>query len=120
MSDKVAELNGKMENQKREWTKLCEIAGNQNSSKTFTVEDLSGYSEILLTCGPAVIHQTGRILGSATIPIKLWNACNTDYSNGYFQSTYGSNAYVAGATRLSDTSVKLYANSSTLAGLYVR
>ena len=109
-----------MENQKREWTKLCEIAGNQNSSKTFTVEDLSGYSEILLTCGPAVIHQTGRILGSATIPIKLWNACNTDYSNGYFQSTYGSNAYVAGATRLSDTSVKLYANSSTLAGLYVR
>ena len=116
----VAELNGKMENQKREWTKLCEIAGNQNSSKTFTVEDLSGYSEILLTCGPAVIHQTGRILGSATIPIKLWNACNTDYSNGYFQSTYGSNTYVAGATRLSDTSVKLYANSSTLAGLYVR
>ena len=116
----VAELNGKMENQKREWTKLCEIAGNQNSSKTFTVEDLSGYSEILLTCGPAVIHQTGRILGSTTIPIKLWNACNTDYSNGYFQSTYGSNTYVAGVTRLSDTSVKLYANSSTLAGLYVR
>ena len=109
-----------MENQKREWTKLCEIAGNQNSSKTFTVEDLSDYSEILLTCGPAVIHQTGRILGSATIPIKLWNACNTDYSNGYFQSTYGSNTYVAGVTRLSDTSVKLYANSSTLAGLYVR
>ena len=116
----AAELNGKMENQKREWTKLCEIAGNQNSSKTFTVEDLSGYSEIMLACGPAVIHQTGRILGSTIIPIKLWNACNTDYSNGYFQSTYGSNTYVAGVTRLSDTSVKLYANSSTLAGLYVR
>ena len=109
-----------MENQKRDWTKLCEIAGNQNSSKTFTVEDLSGYSEIMLACGPAVIHQTGRILGSTIIPIKLWNACNTDYSNGYFQSTYGSNTYVAGVTRLSDTSVKLYANSSTLAGLYVR
>lgn len=120
LKKEFAELNGKMENQKREWTKLCEIAGNQNSSKTFTVEDLSGYSEILLTCGPAVIHQTERILGSSTIPIKLWNACNTDYSNGYFQSTYGSNAYVAGVTRLSDTSVKLYANSSTLAGLYVR
>ena len=116
----VAELNGKMENQKREWTKLCEIAGNQNSSKTFTVEDLSGYSEIMLACGPAVIHQTGRILGSTIIPIKLWNACNADYSNGYFQSTYGSNTYVAGVTRLSNTSVKLYANSSTLAGLYVR
>ncbi|RHP05610.1 hypothetical protein [Dorea sp. AF36-15AT] len=120
LKKEFAELNGKMENQKRKWTKLCEIAGNQNSSKTFTVEDLSGYSEILLTCGPAVIHQTGRILGSSTIPIKLWNACNTDYSNGYFQSTYGSNTYIAGVTRLSDTSVKLYANSSTLAGLYVR
>ena len=120
MKKELAELNGKMENQKREWTKLCEIAGNQNSSKTFTVEDLSGYSEIMLACGPAVIHQTGRILGSTIIPIKLWNACNADYSNGYFQSTYGSNTYVAGVTRLSNTSVKLYANSSTLAGLYVR
>lgn len=112
--------NNNLIEHKHEWKKVCEIAGNQNSSKTFIVEDLSEYSEVLLTCGLAVIYQTGRILGSTIIPIKMWNACNSDYSSGYFQCAYNGTTYCAGVTRLSDTSVKLYANTKTLTGLYVR
>ena len=50
----------------------------------------------------------------------MWNACNSDYSSGYFQCAYSGATYCAGVTRLSDTSVKLYANTKTLTGLYVR
>lgn len=105
---------------KYKWTKLCELAGNGSTSKTFTVKNLRNYSEILLTCGPAVIYQTGRILSSTVIPIAIWNQSISDYNSGAFQAVYDGKTYVAGVSRMSDTSVKLYANTKTIAGLFVR
>lgn len=105
---------------KYKWTKLCELAGNSATSKTFTVKNLRNYSEILLTCGPAVAYQTGRILSSTVIPIANWNWSTSDYNSGAFQAVYDGKMYVAGVSRMSDTSVKLYANTKTVAGLFVR
>lgn len=107
-------------NNKYKWTKLCELAGNSSTSKTFTVKNLRNYSEILLTCGPAVAYQTGRILSSTVIPIANWNLSTTDYNSGAFQAVYDGTSYIAGVSRMSDTSVKLYANTKTIAGLFVR
>lgn len=105
---------------KYKWTKLCELAGNSSTSKTFTVKNLRNYSEILLTCGPAVAYQTGRILSSTVIPIANWNWSTSDHNSGAFQAVYDGKTYVAGVSRMSDTSVKLYANTKTIAGLFVR
>ena len=95
---------------KYKWTKLCELAGNSSTSKTFTVKNLR----------PAVAYQTGRILSSTVIPIANWNWSTSDYNSGAFQAVYDGKTYVAGVSRMSDTSVKLYANTKTVAGLFVR
>lgn len=50
---------------------------------------------------------------------KNWNWSTSDHNSGAFQAVYGK-TYVAGVSRMSDTSVKLYANTKTVAGLFVR
>lgn len=107
-------------NDKFRWKKIGELAGNQAPSKTISTFDLSNRTEILLACGPAVINQTNRILSSAIIPIVRWNSATADATNGTFQSAYDGTTYLAGVSRLSDTSVKLYANSKTLCSVFAR
>lgn len=102
------------------WIKLGELAGNGGHNKTLTVRDTSQYSELLLTCGPAVEYQTWRILSSIIIPISRWLASTKDHSSGSFQAAYSGTTYQAGLSRLSNTSIKLYANTATLAAVYIR
>ena len=101
------------------WIKLGEIAGNQSKTKTITVIDTSQYHELLLTCGPAIEYQTGRILASTIIPITRWLGSTTDHQNGTFQAGY-STTHLAGLSRISNTSIKLYANTATLTAVYIR
>lgn len=101
------------------WIKLGELAGNQSKTKTITVIDTSQYHELLLTCGPAIEYQTGRILASTIIPISRWLGGTTDHSNGTFQAGY-STTHLAGISRISNTSIKLYANNATLTAVYIR
>lgn len=101
------------------WIKLGEIAGNHAKTKTITVLDTSQYHELLLTCGPAVEYQTGRILASTIIPISRWLGGTTDHGNGAFQAAY-STTHQAGISRISNTSIKLYANTATLTAVYIR
>lgn len=102
------------------WIKLGEVAGNLQTSKTITVDDTSKYSEILLTCGTAISGKTWRILASTIIPIARWLASNEDNSNGSFQAAYSGTTYQAGVSRLSNTSIKLYANAKTLTAVFIR
>lgn len=102
------------------WIKLGEIAGNQSTTKTITVKDISQYHELLLTCGPAIEYQTWRILSSTVIPMDRWNSASSDQAYGAFQATYGNTEYQAGLSKLSNTSLKLYANPKTLTSVYVR
>lgn len=102
------------------WIKLGEIAGNHNQTKTITVRDTSQYSELLLTCGPAIEYQTGRILASTIIPISRWLGGTTDHASGAFQAAYSGTKYQAGLSRISNTSIKLYANTATLTAVYIR
>lgn len=102
------------------WTKLCELAGNGGTTKNCSVVDTSQFSELLLTCGTAIENQTNRILSSIIIPIAMWTSNTLDSSNGTFQAAYSGTTYQAGVSRISNTSVKLYANSRTIAVLYAR
>lgn len=103
------------------WIKLAEAAGNLISgSKTFTVIDTSKYSEILLTCGVAIEYKTWRILATTTIPIVRWLGSNEDNNNGSFQAAYSGTTYQAGLSRLSNTSIKLYANTKTIVSVFIR
>lgn len=102
------------------WIKLGELAGNQYPTKTITVKNISQYHELLLACGPAVEYQTWRILSSTVIPIARWNSASSDHSSGAFQAVYGNTEYQAGLSKLSNTSLKLYANSKTLTSVYIR
>ena len=102
------------------WIKLGEIAGNQSKTKTITVKDISQYHELLLTCGPAIEYQTWRILSSTVIPIARLNLATSDHTSGSFQAVYGGTEYQAGLSKLSNTSLKLYANSKTLTAVYIR
>jgi hypothetical protein len=101
------------------WIKLGELAGNHSKTKTITVIDTSQYHELLLTCGPAVEYQTRRILASTIIPITGWLGDTTDHGNGAFQAAY-STTHLAGVSRISNTSIKLYANTATLTAVYIR
>ena len=104
-----------------QWTKLGELAGNGASTKTITVPDITKFSEILLTCGPAVINETRRILASTLIPYDSFSATiGDDKSNGNHQTAYKSSHSVGFSIR-SKTSVKLYANNtSSLVQLFAR
>lgn len=102
------------------WIKLGEIAGNHSTTKTITVIDTSQYHELLLTCGPAVEFQTWRVLASTIIPISAWIKSSSDHSSGSFQAAYSGTKYQAGVSRISNTSIKLYANTATLTGVYIR
>lgn len=101
------------------WIKLGELAGNLSKTETITVIDTSQYHELLLTCGPALAYQTGRILASTIIPITMWLGVTMDQENGTFQAAY-STTHLAGVSRMSDTSIKLYANTATLTAVYIR
>lgn len=102
------------------WIKLGELAGNGSTlTKTITVIDTSQYHELVLTCGPAIAYQTRRVLASTIIPIAVWLASTTDHSNGAFQAGY-STTHLAGVSRISNTSIKLYANTVTLTAVYIR
>ena len=105
---------------KHEWKVICNMAGNLTSSKTVNVEDLSNYTEMLVTCGVAVVNQTTRILNSIIIPITTWNGSNDSYSNGYFQCAYSGTTYCVGISKISNTSLKLYANTKSCIYVYVR
>lgn len=102
------------------WIKLGELAGNHSKTKTITVKDISQYHELLLTCGPALAYQTWRILSSTVIPIASLNLSSSDYTDGAFQAAYRNTEYQAGLSKLSNTSLKLYANSKTLTAVYIR
>lgn len=102
------------------WIKLAELAGNHYTSKTFTVIDTSVYHEILLTCGTAIENYTWRILSSSVIPITRWLACSEDSNSGSFQAAYSGTTYQAGLSRISNTSIKLYANTKTLTSVFIR
>lgn len=102
------------------WTMLCDLARNSGTTKTISVADTSQFSELLLTCGTATVYKTNRILSSVIIPINMWLANTLDISNGTFQAAYSGTTYQAGVSRLSNTSVKLYANTKTIACLYAR
>lgn len=103
------------------WTKLGELAGNGASSKTITVPDVTKYSELLITVGPAVANQTRRILGSTVVPKVDYNATiGQDNNQGRHQAAYKT-SHSAGFSILSKTSIKLYANNtSSLALLFAR
>lgn len=110
-----------MTNNCLQWTKLGELAGNGASTKNITVPDITEFSEILLTCGPAVIYETRRILASTLIPYESFIATvGADKSNGNHQAAYKS-SHSVGFSIMSKTSVKLYANnSSSLVMLFAR
>lgn len=108
-------------NQCLTWTKLGELAGNGASNKTLTVPDITQYSELLITVGPAVANQTRRILGSTVVPKVDYNATiGKDNNQGSHQAAYKT-SHSAGFSILSKTSIKLYANNtSSLALLFAR
>lgn len=108
-------------NQCLTWTKLGELAGNGASNKTLTVPDITQYSELLITVGPAVANQTRRILGSTVVPKVDYNATiGQDNNQGSHQAAYKT-SHSAGFSILSKTSIKLYANNtSSLALLFAR
>ena len=103
------------------WTELGELAGNGASTKNITVPDVAGFSEFLLTCGPAVIYQTRRVLASTIIPYESYqNEIGDDNTQGRFQAAYKT-SHSVGFSIMSNTSIKLYANNtSSLAILYAR
>lgn len=103
------------------WTILGELAGNGASSKTITVPDVTKYSELLITVGPAVANQTRRILGSTVVPKEDYGATiGKDNNQGHHQAAYKT-SHSAGFSILSKTSIKLYANNtSSLALLFAR
>lgn len=103
------------------WTKLGELAGNGASSKTITVPDVTKYSELLITVGPAVANQTRRILGSTVVPKEDYGVTiGKDNNQGHHQAAYKT-SHSAGFSILSKTSIKLYANNtSSLALLFAR
>ena len=103
------------------WKMLGELAGNGASSKTITVPDVTQYSELLITVGPAVANQTRRILGSTVVPKEDYNATiGKDNNQGHHQAAYKT-SHSAGFSILSKTSIKLYANNtSSLALLFAR
>ena len=103
------------------WKKLGELAGNGASSKTIAVPDVTQYSELLITVGPAVAYQTRRILGSTVVPKEDYNATiGNDNNQGHHQAAYKT-SHSAGFSILSKTSIKLYANNtSSLALLFAR
>lgn len=102
------------------WIKLGELAGNGDSTKILTVPDTSQYHELLLTCGPAIIYQTRRILASTVIPISNWLGDIDDRAGGYFQAMYSNSDYMSGVSRITNTSIKLYANPKALTAVYIR
>lgn len=108
-------------NQCLTWTKLGELAGNGASNKTLTVPDITQYSELLITVGPAVANQTRRILGSTVVPKVDYNSTiGQDNNQGNHQAAYKT-SHSAGFSILSKTSIKLYANNtSSLAMLFAR
>lgn len=108
-------------NQCLTWTRLGELAGNGASNKTLTVPDITQYSELLITVGPAVANQTRRILGSTVVPKVDYNSTiGQDNNQGNHQAAYKT-SHSAGFSILSKTSIKLYANNtSSLAMLFAR
>ena len=103
------------------WTKLGELAGNGASTSTITVPDVTGFSELLLTCGPAVAYQTRRILASTVVPYYAYQSeIGDDNTQGRHQAAYKT-SHSVGFSIMSNTSIKLYANNtSSLAILYAR
>lgn len=103
------------------WTKLGELAGNGASTRTITVPDVTGFSELLLTCGPAVVYQTRRILASTVVPYYAYQSeIGDDNTQGRHQAAYKT-THSVGFSIMSKTSIKLYANNtSSLAILYAR
>ena len=108
-------------NQCLTWTRLGELAGNGASNKTLTVPDITQYSELLITVGPAVANQTRRILGSTVVPKVDYNSTiGQDNNQGNHQAAYKT-SHSAGFSILSKTSIKLYANNtSSFAMLFAR
>ena len=103
------------------WTKLGELAGNGASSSTITVPDVTGFSELLLTCGPAVAYQTRRILASTVVPYYAYQTeIGDDNTQGRHQAAYKT-THSVGFSIMSKTSIKLYANNvSSIAILFAR
>ena len=103
------------------WTKLGGLAGNGASTSTITVPDVTGFSELLLTCGPAVAYQTQRILASTVVPYYAYQSeIGDDNTQGRHQAAYKTTHSVGFSIR-SKTSVKLYANNtSSLVQLFAR
>lgn len=101
------------------WINIGRFAGNgSTSTKIVTVLDTSQYHELLLTCGPAIINQTDRILASTIIPISNWLSTNVDDSGGAYQALYAD--YMSGVSRISNTSIKLYASPKAVTAVYIR
>ena len=100
------------------WTKLGELAGNGASSSTITVPDVTGFSELLLTCGPAVAYQTRRILASTVVPYYAYQTeIGDDNTQGRHQAAYKT-THSVGFSIMSKTSIKLYANNVSSCLLY--
>ena len=101
------------------WINIGRFAGNgSTSTKIVTVLDTYQYHELLLTCGPAIINQTDRILASTIIPISNWLSNNIDDSGGAYQALYAD--YMSGVSRISNTSIKLYASPKAVTTVYIR
>lgn len=105
---------------KFKWKFIGELAGNGASTKTITVSDVTSFSEMLLTCGPAIAYQTQRILASTVIPyVRFASEIGDDNGNGRFQAMY--QEYSVGFSIMSNTSIKLYANNiHSLCALFYR
>ena len=103
------------------WTQLGELAGNGASTSTITVPDVTGFSELLLTCGPAVAYQTRRILASTVVPYYAYQSeIGDDNNQGRHQAAYKT-THSVGFSIMSKTSIKLYANNiSSMAILFAR
>lgn len=107
--------NAKTQFQKKSWT-LLNSAGGATMGATKTVTNLSTFNEYMLV----LLYQDTRVLVSTYIPTyDLIKMGKNDYTGGAHQAYYNGDIK-GGITYLSDTSIKMYSNTSCIISLYAR
>lgn len=98
---------------KPDWTLIASGSG------TKTVPSINGFSEFLLVCGRAS-DSDRRALASVTIPRQYLNRSDhADHDGGAHQAAH-KDAFSAGLTYISDTSLKLYQTNGASCYVYAR
>lgn len=92
-----------------------------DSNTTLTIDDLEGYTELLVTVG--AVDRPTRILGSIVIPMELFLAQILNMADGYFRVCYMPTAgypYQSGISYRGNNQITLYNNVRSNIVVYAR